>query len=232
MRKVPASMVAAFLATLPGGQTGANNKNLAALAAGAGVAPDAGAFAASRVDVPGKYQVRAQELYDSASITTGAGSYTYFSTPVGQGGKTLEDTNMVLAGQLPAQNYFYCTGMSLLLIPTAALATNQVLDLQAAFAAGVIRVEVLSREMYTAAPLGKITAPSFLTGAISIHGAALDAAASSGFLGVTGDKTEFAPFAIAPTQSFGVTINISAVTLTAPVTSFVYLNGYLAQPAS
>src|SRR5262245_49346796 len=58
----------------------------------------------------GTYDSLRQPLYDRVTVTAGAIAVgnlsSFFAVPVGQGGKTNLDTNLNLAGQLPANHVF------------------------------------------------------------------------------------------------------------------------------
>jgi len=55
----------------------------------------------------GEYEGIRQSLYDFQTYpTAGQTTQTFFQVPVGQGGKTLADTNMETAGTLPAPKHF------------------------------------------------------------------------------------------------------------------------------
>lgn len=59
------------------------------------------------------------QAYAAAGVTT----LNFFALPVGQGGKTLSDTNMTLAGQLPTNQEFLVTGIQVYFLagtPTVA----------------------------------------------------------------------------------------------------------------
>ena len=61
-----------------------------------------------------------QTLYDTqAYAAAGATQLTFFAVPKGQGGKTLSDTNLTLAGQLPAMQVFIATSVECIVYPTA-----------------------------------------------------------------------------------------------------------------
>jgi hypothetical protein len=56
-----------------------------------------------RVNRPGQLEVTRQSLYDfQAYAAAGQAQLSFFQVPSGQAGKTNADTNMLLAGQLPA----------------------------------------------------------------------------------------------------------------------------------
>lgn len=59
------------------------------------------------VNMPNTVEGIAWNLYDIQTYTTaGAREFSFFQVPQGQSSKTLEDTNMELAGQLPAPQAF------------------------------------------------------------------------------------------------------------------------------
>jgi hypothetical protein len=67
---------------------------------------------------PGWEAIR-QSLYDfQAYAAAGVTQMTFFALPLGQGGKTLSDTNMNLAGQLPANIEFLVQSIEVHFLPT------------------------------------------------------------------------------------------------------------------
>jgi hypothetical protein len=76
------------------------------------------AFRTSRVNVPNMTESIWQPLYDyQPLLAAGAVQQSFFQVPIGQGGKTLNDTNMELAGQIPAGQAFQITGIQVELYP-------------------------------------------------------------------------------------------------------------------
>lgn len=77
------------------------------------------------VNRPGWEAVR-QTLYDfTAYAAAGQAVLNFFATPNGQGGKTLSDTNMTLAGQLPANQEFLIQSIEVMFLPTVPAVTAQ-----------------------------------------------------------------------------------------------------------
>ena len=75
-------------------------------------------------------------LYDSnAYPAAGVTTLQFFQIPIGQGNKTLEDTNMRLAGQLPTNQLFLVEGVEVLFLPTDPTVAA---DMPAAFGAGAV----------------------------------------------------------------------------------------------
>ncbi len=59
-----------------------------------------------------------QSLYDyQAYAAAGANQLTFFALPIGQGGKTLSDTNLNLAGQLPKNQEFLVQSVEVVFYP-------------------------------------------------------------------------------------------------------------------
>lgn len=70
------------------------------------------------VNRPGWEAIR-QSLYDYAAYqAAGVTQLTFFALPVGQGNKTLSDTNMTLAGQLPKNQEFLVQSIEVVFYPT------------------------------------------------------------------------------------------------------------------
>lgn len=75
--------------------------------------PNKAQLANYNVNRPGWEAIR-QSLYDFTTYAAaGQTQLTFFALPVGQGGKTLSDTNMTLAGQLPANQEFLVNSIEL-----------------------------------------------------------------------------------------------------------------------
>ena len=80
--------------------------------------PNRAQLARYSVNRPGWEAVR-QSLFDhQAYAAAGTTQLTFFALPQGQGGKTASDTNMVAAGQLPANQEFLVQSIEVLLFPT------------------------------------------------------------------------------------------------------------------
>ena len=76
------------------------------------------AFDTSRVNLPGAVESIWQPIYDYQVLASaGATAQTFFQVPIGQAAKTLNDTNMDLAGQLPKGQTFQITGVQVEILP-------------------------------------------------------------------------------------------------------------------
>jgi hypothetical protein len=97
--------------------------------------PSRAGLARYNVNRPGWEAVR-QSLYDfTAYAAAGHTTLNFFATPNGQGGKTLSDTNMTLAGQLPAAQEFLVNSIEVLFFPTVPVVAA---DNPAAYGAGAL----------------------------------------------------------------------------------------------
>lgn len=104
------------------------------------------------VNRPGWEAVR-QSLYDyQAYAAAGQTQLTFFALPVGQGGKTLSDTNMTLAGQLPKNQEFLLQSVEVFFSPTTPTVAAA---MPAAFGAGAVAVQV--NDSYIVGRSGNLT---------------------------------------------------------------------------
>jgi hypothetical protein len=77
------------------------------------------------VNRPGWEAIR-QSLYDyQAYAAAGQSILTFFAQPAGQGAKTLSDTNMTLAGQLPKNQEFLIQSIEVFFSPTTPTVAAQ-----------------------------------------------------------------------------------------------------------
>lgn len=115
-----------------------------------------------------------EALYDYAAYPTAGGtSFTFFQQPAGQSGKTLADTNMTLAGQLPQGQAFLVTGIEVPIFSGAATdgtaGTGQLEDINALYKAGFLTLTIGTKPYTQDAPLG-VFAQSFGVGGVSAIG--------------------------------------------------------------
>lgn len=123
------------------------------------------------VNRPG-WEVIRQSLYDfQAYAAAGQTVLNFFAIPVGQGGKTLSDTNMVLAGQLPANQEFLVQSIEVVFFPTvpavaadnpaafgAQAVANIVNDVYRVARTGNLQFTIGSKPYLQEAPLGRFPA--------------------------------------------------------------------------
>lgn len=115
--------------------------------------PNRQALAQYNVNRPGWEAIR-QSLYDFTTYAAaGHTTLNFFATPNGQGGKTLSDTNMTLAGQLPAAQEFLVNSIEIYfrtLTPAPAAST-----VDAAVAAPALATQI--NDSYLVSRTGNLT---------------------------------------------------------------------------
>ena len=88
--------------------------------------PNAAQLASYGVTNADQYEGATQSLYDfQAYPVGGATSFNFFAVPQGSGGKTFDDTNMILAAQIPAQQIFLVQAVEVHFYPTVPAVTAQ-----------------------------------------------------------------------------------------------------------
>ena len=121
-----------------------------------------------RVNRSQEYEVTRQSLYDFQTYAAaGQTSLTFFQVPIGQTGKTIADTNLELAGQLPAPKNFVVESIEIYFFPadapvsidntavvTAAI-TNYANDVDAVAQSGSLDFFIGSKSYLQEAPLGR-----------------------------------------------------------------------------
>ena len=146
--------------------------------------PNRAQLARYSVNRPGWEAIR-QSLYDyQAYAAAGQTELAFFAVPRGQSGKTLSDTNMVLAGQLPANQEFLVQSIEIPFWPTVpAVAAQNPAAFGAQVAAvllndsylvgrtGNLRFIIGSKPYLEEAPLGRFPAKTFF----HVEGAFADA---------------------------------------------------------
>lgn len=171
-------------------------------------------------------------LYDSTSyVAAGQTNLSFFATPVGQGtgfgggSKTYSDTNMTLAGQLPANQEFLIQSIEILFdptTPTVAAAMPASLDAAANAAqviindayifwrAGNLTLTIGSKPYCQEAPLMKFPPKAWfeLHAALASSTTADTKALKTGFATSRGRPYLLkAPLRLVSSQNFGVTLN-------------------------
>lgn len=82
-----------------------------------------------------------QSLYDFTTYAAaGQTQLSFFSVPVGQGGKTYSDTNMQLAGQLPLNQEFLVQSIEIVFYPNSGGTAAQLPSATAAVSAAMQRI--------------------------------------------------------------------------------------------
>lgn len=167
-----------------------------------------------------------QSLYDfTAYAAAGQTQLTFFALPVGQSSKTLSDTNMSLAGQLPANQEFLVQSIEVLFLPTvpAVAAANPSAFGAQAVAAGVNDAYIVSRTgnltftigskpYLQEAPLGRFPAKTGLevrAALADVSTAGANFQSRIAFARATGRPYLLSPadLRLTSTQNFSVTLN-------------------------
>lgn len=101
------------------------------------------------------WEVIRQSLYDSSAYAAaGHTSLSFFQVPNGQSSKTLSDTNMALAGQMPANQEFLVQSIEVIFLPTVpAVATA---DPSSLIAAGAGAVDAIVNDAYKLSRTGNL----------------------------------------------------------------------------
>lgn len=176
-------------------------------------------------------------LYDFQTYpTAGVNEMLFFQVPQGQGGKTLDDTNMEVAGSLPAPKEFLITSVQVAFYPAAvpgrqaagAVATNWN-DVYTLGQSGHVRLFIGSKEYVVDAPIGKFPPRWWLRGS---DAAATTTAAVSNVIDYAvfaGPIYEIVPYRLIPTQNFSVTLRFpnGQVPVTADSRIGIVLGGFL-----
>lgn len=135
------------------------------------------------VNRPGWEAIK-QSLYDyQAYAAAGQAQLSFFQQPVGQASKTLSDTNMTLAGQLPKNQEFLITSLEVWFVPTTptvaaqmpaafgAQAISQIVnDAYIVGRAGNLNLTIGAKPYLQEAPLGRFPSKAYF----DLHAAAAD----------------------------------------------------------
>lgn len=199
-------------------------------------APPAALMNRYAVNMPGKVEVIWQPLYHYQQYAAGGAlTFTFFQNPIGQGGNTLSDTNMVSAGQIPKGQKFVITAIQVELYPVAADIYDATPD-QDRFLRDYYNVMqsdanlqllIGSKPYLQQAPLMKFpqaqrvnASTSIATGGATIEGMSF---AQGG-----GQPFNIVPLTLTSNQNFSVTINFDAVVAISTAAKFgVTLQGFL-----
>lgn len=184
--------------------------------------------------VPGTKDVILQPFWDSVGITSSTTSVTMFQQPKGQGttvwgssgAKTLEDTNMQLAGQFGSGWQFTCYTVQFQPGPATTLA-----DLKILLAGGVLEF-VVGAKTYLELPLIYATAGAGITGvaATTATTTTLDAYTN----GHPGAKDVFGlgelPISVMENENFSIKLSWGTLaSLSTTVKCRLLINGQLAR---
>lgn len=148
-------------------------------------------FSKNRVNIPNVKEVIWEPLYDTVTYpAAGASSLLLFQDQIGKSGKTLNETNMDLDGQLPKGKAFKVVSIQLAFY--SGLASNRIIDAATlgegpeitddvrTFAEnGALKFRIQSKEYLRQAPLGKFPPVERLAASSSVNAARLTAETSN-----------------------------------------------------
>lgn len=203
------------------------------------------------VELPNGLESLWQPLYDSA-VYPHAGTttaLTFFQQPIGQGtgvgggAKTIEDTNMTLAGQLPSPQFQLVTSVELIFIPgedpstgptTPALAnTNFANDVWRFLKRGHLNLTVNQKPQIDISPLMKVPPTVRLAGfagGTDTTSAAATQANLVQYAAGCGVVYDVDPKAIQSSRNFSVSLSWSSAAALASANDarvFCFLNGFM-----
>lgn len=208
--------------------------------------PNRNQLNAYNVVKPGWEAIR-QSLYDfQVYAAAGSTQMTFFALPVGQGGKTLSDTNILTAGALPANTEFLVDSIQVLFLPTvpavaadnpaaqgAKAVANIVNDVYKFYRTGNLTFTIGQKNYTQEAPLGRFPAATKfnLSAAVALAGEVADANSRITYAQAGGPLYKVSPagLRLVSTQNFSVTLNWpeGAQVITNPARVGVILDGVL-----
>jgi hypothetical protein len=161
----------------------------------------------SQVNIAGVVESIYEPRYDYTTLPAiGAASLAFFQTPIGQGGKTLADTNMELAGQIPKGQNFQITGVQVEFYSGAdldAAARNQYAnDVMAVYKGGSLVLRIGSKEFIRQGNLMSFPPVSRLDG----NSATGLAAQTISYFSAAGREFAVEKMLLTSNQNFGVTL--------------------------
>lgn len=201
--------------------------------------PNLSQLAQFRTNRPNETEVIWSPLYDFQTYASAGTTveYSFFQTPVGQSNRTLEDTNMEAAGQMPSPKTFLITALSVVLFPGAATsaygagAVSAFVDDVYKFGkAGYLKLFVGSKDYLRDGPMGKFPADFGIAGFAALSDASTAGANLQGRINVAswrGPKYAITPVMLERNQNFKVTLNFPTTTaLSANARVGVILDGF------
>lgn len=149
--------------------------------------------------------------YDAAGQT----SLSFFQSPVGQAGKTLADTNMDLAGQIPKGQNFLVEAICVEFFPADAIfqaaASAYSDDVKAVAENGILTFSVGSKNYKQEAPLGIFPQQYRQTGFAAIAETNTTTLDSINYSQNVGKEHKIIPVRLTSNQNFNVTLSWPAV---------------------
>jgi len=179
-------------------------------------------YAVNRKD---QIEVVRQSLYSFETyVMAGQSTLTFFANPVGSGGRTLADTNMTLAGQIPSGQRYALQTMEVYFIPgvfpSAANAApgidNHVNDIWEVYTSDAwLELKIGSKPYLQEAPLVRMPPSTRLIGFAGLSDSTTAAAAQfqrTSHIAASGAVYRIEPvLLLEPNQNFSVTVNWPAL---------------------
>lgn len=189
------------------------------------------------VNIPGTIETIWQPLYDFQTYeTSGATSFTFFQSPVGDSGTTYADTNMESAGMVPRGQNFLITGIEVEFFPAEA-ALNEIATPANSFineyysvmtADAYFELTIGSKPYMRQAPLLSFAPRRRFNADAAVSTTADTVTYGWNMLQVEGDPMDIVPLKLESNQNFNAKIMFdSAVSVNAAGKIGVRLNGYL-----
>lgn len=191
------------------------------------------AFATSRTNIPNYTDALWQPLYDYQNLpAAGASSQRFFIDPIGTGGKTVEDTNMELSGQIPKGQAFLITGVQVELYPGEAIQQDSVSqfadDIYDFYTNGALKLKIGSTDFITQGNLMKFPPVNRLGLDSSVSDTTADTVHSYLYASATGREYAIKDKLLESNQNFSVElIGLSAMPSGNDARVGVTLNGFL-----
>lgn len=192
-----------------------------------------------KVRQAGNVEAIGASLYDfSTYAQAGQTSLSFFQVPNGQSSKTIADTNMTLAGQLPSGQAFLIESIEIFLFPAiepgqtstsdtvAAEFTNDVYDFMKS---GSLNLNIGSKSYVTEAPLGRFPPKTRLDSNSAISTSEATVTKLVDYAAMSGRPYLLrSPYLLESSQNFNLTMTWpAAVALSAAARVGVVLEGIL-----
>lgn len=181
------------------------------------------------VNIAGKVECIWQPLYDYQTIPAAAqSSVLFFQTPIGASSKTLSDTNLELAGQIPKGQNFLVTGIQVEMLPNVAVdsatATQFCQDVYNFYKTGALVFRIGAKDFVRQGNLMKFAPVNRLAGQVSTG----LAAQQSNYMQAAGREFAVADLMLESNQNFSVELqNLPATASTLTYRLGVTLSGFL-----
>lgn len=192
-----------------------------------------------KVRQSGNVEAIGWSFYDFTTYAqAGQTSLAFFQVPVGQSSKTLADTNMTLAGQLPSGQAFLIESIEIFLFPSfdpsqssttdgvVAEYTNDVIDFAKS---GYLTLNIGSKQYIQEAPLGKFPPKTRLYASDAITSTEATLTKFTDYAAMCGRPYLLrSPYLLESSQNFNVTMNWpTAVALSAAARVGISMEGVL-----